>query len=115
MNTKITKLLFTAGLCVLFLTLLTSFASAQFEMNTYRGGLDDRSSTFNGAIAPIGSLVEIYDQAGRKLETLLDQQLLQGNHRIDWDPDQVGRGSYFCHFTVGNQSYSKKIIKTKFP
>ncbi len=66
MNTKFSKLLFTTGLCMLFLTLLTSVAFAQFgtPMNTFRGGLDDRSSFYNGVIAPIGSIVDIYDQDG---------------------------------------------------
>jgi len=56
-KTKLAKLLFTTGLCMLLLTLLTSVAFA-------RGGLDGRFSTYNGVIAPIGSLVDIYDQDG---------------------------------------------------
>jgi len=64
-NTKLSKLLFTTGLCMLFLTILTSIASAQFPtMNTYLGGKDGRSSTYNGVMAPIGSIVDIYDQDG---------------------------------------------------
>jgi len=49
---------------MLFLTHLTSVALAQPKMNSFRGGLDDRFSTYNGVIAPIGSLVDIYDQDG---------------------------------------------------
>ncbi len=64
MNTKFVKLLFTTGLCVMFLTLLTSVALAVPEFNNYFGGVDGRFSTYNGVIAPIGSLVDIYDQDG---------------------------------------------------
>ncbi len=63
MNRKIVKLLFTTGLCLLFITLLASVALAQPKMNTFRGGLTN-ISTYNGVIAPIGSLVDIYDQDG---------------------------------------------------
>jgi len=62
-KTKLSKLLFTAGLCMLFLALMTSAVFAQGEMNTYRGGLKD-SSYFNGMVAPIGSIIDIYDQDG---------------------------------------------------
>ncbi|MCP4704017.1 MAG: T9SS type A sorting domain-containing protein [candidate division Zixibacteria bacterium] len=65
MNRKFSNLLFTTGLCMLFLTLLTSVAFAQFpEVNTFRGGLDGRSSTYNGVAAPIGSIVDIFDEDG---------------------------------------------------
>jgi len=60
------KLLFKTCLPTLLLLMIASVAFAQFgiPMNMYRGGLDGRTSIYNGVAAPVGSIVEIYDQDG---------------------------------------------------
>jgi hypothetical protein len=59
--------------------------------------------------------IEIFNILGRKVRTLVDEQLKPGHKLVDWDGrDDRGRdvtsGIYFYRITVGEFSQSKKML-----
>jgi hypothetical protein len=62
--------------------------------------------------------LEIYDVAGRKVTTLVDERLGAGDHRVEWNGvastgDRVASGVYFYKLTSGQDNVSKKMVLLK--
>jgi hypothetical protein len=64
---------------------------------------------------PISSdvLIDIFDIAGRKLETLLSGHQEAGDHSIVWDAGQRPSGAYFYRIKAGNTVKTEKCILLK--
>ena len=52
----------------------------------------------------------IYNIFGRKIETLINGLLPEGAHTIPWNRNNYSSGIYFIRYSIGNYSYSAKII-----
>jgi hypothetical protein len=62
--------------------------------------------------------LEIYDVAGRKVTTLVNERLGAGEHRVEWNGvastgDRVASGVYFYKLTSGSDNVSKKMVLLK--
>lgn len=62
--------------------------------------------------------LEIYDVAGRRVTTLVNERLLAGEHRVEWNGvastgDRVASGVYFYKLTAGEDNVSKKMVLLK--
>ena len=57
--------------------------------------------------------IDIYDLLGRKITTLLDSYMPEGNHTVLWQPENISSGIYFYKITAGDFSISKKMILLK--
>jgi photosystem II stability/assembly factor-like uncharacterized protein len=57
--------------------------------------------------------IDIYDARGKKLETLVNQQLPPGSYSIDWDASNYPSGIYFYKLRAGYFSKSMKMIVIK--
>jgi len=57
--------------------------------------------------------IDIYDLLGRKITTLLDSYVPEGNHTVLWQPENISSGIYFYKITAGDFSISKKMILLK--
>jgi hypothetical protein len=62
--------------------------------------------------------LEIYDVAGRRVTTLVDQRLTAGEHRVEWNGvgatgDRVASGVYFYKLTAGRENVSRKMVLLK--
>jgi flagellar hook assembly protein FlgD len=62
--------------------------------------------------------VTIYDVAGRRVKTVLDEDMEKGIHKSRWDGcNEAGKGvspgMYFCRVSSDNQSDFKKIVLLK--
>jgi len=60
-------------------------------------------------------LLEVYDLSGRRVATLVDRRLAQGEHVAVWDgTDASGRsvasGTYFCRLRVGDSAQTRKMV-----
>jgi hypothetical protein len=57
-------------------------------------------------------VLEVYDLTGRKIRTLANEQLGQGQHRMVWDAEQdnSNHGIYFYHLQVGDRAVTRKIV-----
>ena len=54
--------------------------------------------------------VNIYNALGRKVETLLNETQLNGEHQINWRPKSLSFGLYFCKIQTPGFSETKKMI-----
>ncbi|NUN70754.1 MAG: phosphodiester glycosidase family protein, partial [Bacteroidetes bacterium] len=50
----------------------------------------------------------VYDILGRKISTLLDQEVAAGSHAVTWDSSNVASGIYFYRLSSGNYVDTKK-------
>ncbi|MBT3233084.1 MAG: T9SS type A sorting domain-containing protein [Calditrichaeota bacterium] len=52
----------------------------------------------------------IYDLSGRKIATIIDDQLLPGRHRLSWDAEEAPAGLYFCRINAGENLVIRKML-----
>ncbi len=62
--------------------------------------------------------INIYDMEGRLIKILADNEMLQGNHQIEWNAknengNAVSAGTYFFRLDAGNNSQTKKLLVIK--
>jgi hypothetical protein len=57
--------------------------------------------------------ISIYNLTGKKIETLVKEQLQIGNHIYSWDAEGVPAGIYFYSVKTGNQTITRKLVLTK--
>ncbi len=57
-------------------------------------------------------LVEAYDIQGRKVDIISDQYYDQGEHQLRWNSQQLPDGLYIVKMTVGDKSYTSRVIKS---
>lgn len=75
------------------------------------------STTISYSVAHASRVrLAVYDVAGRRVATLVDQIQEPGPHRADWlghddAGSQVGRGVYFYRIRIGDWTASGKLLK----
>ena len=57
--------------------------------------------------------LEIFDILGRRITSLLDKNLENGYHQVEWNADGFSSGIYYYRVTVGNFYETKKMILLK--
>ena len=57
--------------------------------------------------------IDIYDMLGRRVNTLLDENLRPGDHSVVWNADQLPSGVYFCRLAANDHSVTKRITMLK--
>jgi len=70
------------------------------------------SFRFKIARANFVSLV-VYDLLGRKITTLVDEEMNAGTHEVEFDGINLPAGEYFCRLQAGDHTLTQKIILTK--
>jgi len=55
--------------------------------------------------------ISIYDSYGKKISTLLNENMPAGNHTSNWDASAYSAGMYFCIVKAGAQTVTQKMIK----
>jgi len=68
--------------------------------------------------APQDVAIDVFDIAGRKVVTLIDDSLGAGQHFVEWtgrdaDGQKVASGIYFYRMTAGEEEFSKKMVLLK--
>lgn len=57
--------------------------------------------------------LSIYDLSGRKVETLINQQLGAGEHTATWDAANMPQGTYFCRLESADFVINRKFVRIK--
>ena len=57
--------------------------------------------------------LSIYDMLGREVATLVNQQLLPGNYKADWDGSNYTSGIYFYKLEANSIQLTKKMVLLK--
>ena len=53
--------------------------------------------------------LHIYDMLGRKITTLVNEQMRPGNYTVQWDASDLPSGIYYCRLQAGNKISSIKM------
>jgi hypothetical protein len=54
--------------------------------------------------------IELYDVAGRKLQTVLDENVAEGNHEVNLNREQLSTGIYFLQLKMNDEVVMKKVV-----
>jgi len=54
--------------------------------------------------------IEVLNMLGQTMEVLRDETMQQGAYKVDWTPGNLRPGIYMFRITIGNQSYSGKMV-----
>jgi predicted Zn-dependent protease len=57
--------------------------------------------------------LEIYDLFGRKLVSLMDDELSAGKYSIPWDASNLGANIYIYKYRIGNKTICKQAVKIR--
>ena len=56
-------------------------------------------------------VVEVFDVAGRRVETLVDQDLAAGRYRATWNGGGAVPGVYFVRLSAGSHREVRKLVR----
>ena len=57
--------------------------------------------------------LQIFDVTGRLVETLVNGELLAGDHEIQWNASQSSSGVYFVELIAGEKRQIQKLLLLK--
>ncbi len=57
--------------------------------------------------------LQIYDLKGQMIETLLNKTQDPGFYKVNWKPNNLPSGVYFCKLTIGDRASTQKLILLK--
>jgi hypothetical protein len=57
--------------------------------------------------------LEIFDLAGAKVATLVNQQMASGTHQVTWNAEEVASGTYYYRLTAGKEVQTKQMVYVK--
>jgi hypothetical protein len=57
--------------------------------------------------------LEIFDELGRFLATLVDEEKPLGDYEVPWNASNFSSGFYLCKLTVGNEIQTRKMTLLK--
>tara|TARA_B100000315_G_scaffold252376_1_gene289032 strand:- start:6402 stop:8729 length:2328 start_codon:yes stop_codon:yes gene_type:complete len=57
--------------------------------------------------------ITVFDILGRKVERLFDEEIIQGTHKLNWNPVDISSGLYFIRLTSDNFSKTHKLLLLK--
>jgi len=55
----------------------------------------------------------VYDISGRKVEVLINENRLAGNHTVDFAPASIGNSIYFIRLTTEDNAVTKRMMMLK--
>ena len=58
-------------------------------------------------------LLEVYDINGRKISTLIDENIQKGYHSIVWNGSDYSSGVYFIRMASGGYVSTNKVVLVK--
>ncbi len=57
--------------------------------------------------------ISVYNLAGQKIETLIDNKMNAGSHQISWDASTYSSGVYFYKLTTNGKAFTKRMTLLK--
>ena len=101
------------GTKILYPTSVASVRENELELTNYPNPFSAKS-TIQFQI-PSNELVslDVFDQTGKKVTTIINKVLPSGTHQVDFDGSLFPGGIYFCQLKVGNFSTVRKLIIIK--
>ena len=84
----------------------SSVVPTSFELQQNYPNPFNPTTTIKFAIPSLGFVrLVVYDEAGREVQTLVNEQLLPGSYRAEFNATTLASGIYYCRLSVeGNRS-----------
>jgi hypothetical protein len=57
--------------------------------------------------------LSIFDYLGKEVEVIINKNVTEGKHQVEWNAEDLPAGIYYCRLQAGNHLMSAKIIKLK--
>jgi hypothetical protein len=54
--------------------------------------------------------LEVFDVRGARVATLVDREMIAGEHSVEFNAQGLSSGVYFCRLTAGDQIAMKKMV-----
>ena len=90
-------------------TVPTELVLAQNYPNPFK-----QNTTIVFAIPDAGRVsLQMYDLAGRRVATLIDDTMEPGNYEITWSPQDMASGTYLCRLLSGSAERSIQVVIVK--
>ncbi|HOD55373.1 MAG TPA: T9SS type A sorting domain-containing protein, partial [Candidatus Cloacimonadota bacterium] len=91
---------------------------AHLNLSNYPNPFNPQTSISFNLDYPSHVKLDIYNTKGQKVNTLLNNKLNKGQHKIVWDgKDFAGKrcasGVYFCQFSSGEKKFRRKMLMMK--
>lgn len=102
-----------AGTNKLYPTSVASELRNEFELINYPNPFSARTTIQFQTPSNASVSLEVFDQTGRKVSTLVNKKLPSGTHDVEFDGRFLPCGIYFYQLKVGESSTTRKMIRVK--
>ncbi|HEY3369513.1 MAG TPA: T9SS type A sorting domain-containing protein [Prolixibacteraceae bacterium] len=101
------------GTKLLYPTAVESELDNQTRLINYPNPFSDLTTIEFQTPSKAAVLLEVFDQTGQKVSTLIHEVLAPGTHQIEFDGSLLPAGLYFYQLKVGSLSTTRKMILKK--
>ena len=102
-----------AGTKLLYPTAVSSELNNKLELTNYPNPFSAITTIQFQTPSNTSVSLDVFDQTGKKLSTLINGVLSLGTHQVDFDASLLPAGLYFYQLKVGNYSTTRKMILKK--
>lgn len=102
-----------AGSNLLYPTSVASELKDPMELSNYPNPFTERTTIQFQTASKALVVLDVFDQTGKKISTLINGELPSGTHQADFNACLLPSGLYFYQLKVGNYSTTRKMIVTK--
>ncbi len=105
---------YNAASCLIGIHQISTEVPAKFDLQQNYPNPFNPATNIKFSI-PSGSFVtlKIYDQTGKEITALVNQELAAGIYNVDFDAGDLSSGLYFYKITAGDFSQTKKMVLVK--
>jgi flagellar hook assembly protein FlgD len=54
--------------------------------------------------------LSVFDITGRRVETIVSEEMSAGSHMVQWQPEQVSSGVYFIRLVTEEGSVTRQVM-----
>lgn len=102
-----------AGTKELYPTSVADELKNELELTNYPNPFSAITTIQFQTLSTANVSLEVFDQTGKKVATLVNEIIPSGIHRVDFDGNLLPDGIYFYQFKAGNYSTTQKMIIRK--
>lgn len=102
-----------SGSNLLYPTSVASELKDPMELTNYPNPLTEMTTIQFQTASKALVVLDVFDQTGKKITTLINEELPSGTHQADFNASLLPSGLYFYQLKVGNYSTTRKMIVTK--
>lgn len=91
----------------------TLASSEEMELNNYPNPVKDATTISFSLKKKAAVHLEVWDECGRVVTTLVNEAMAAGNHTLNYSPENLKPGIYYYSLTADNKRKTKSMILVK--